>query len=455
MKKLILIFSVLVIISCKQEEKLSYSIINGTVENNTAENVLIRGNNFEIKIPIDGTGTFSDTLHIKNDGFYEMFIGRERTGIYLEKGKNLSVTLNADGFDETIKYTGDLANTNNLLASKFLWEEENTDYKELYSLDEKDFLEAVDKNQKSLQSLYATNNISNENFNKILEDEDIYSKAILIENYKDAHGYYMGKEDYKVSKNFYDQLKSINYSDTLAFRNSVAYQNLLNAHFSRVVGEETAKSDDQNETILYLKKVDAELPNGYAKDKIMSSYLQFGLKADSSLDEAYNIYKNSNPNSENLARITEHYNKLKSITEGSPSPTFNYENHKGGTTSLTDLKGKYVYIDVWATWCGPCLREIPSLKEVEKDYAKKNIQFVSISIDEPKDYEKWKAMVSEKELVGIQLMADNNWKSKFVEDYAILGIPRFILLDPQGNIVSSDAPRPSDAKLRKTFDELL
>ncbi|MCB0467892.1 MAG: TlpA family protein disulfide reductase, partial [Aequorivita sp.] len=202
-------------------------------------------------------------------------------------------------------------------------------------------------------------------------------------------------------------------------------------------------------------KVDEALPDGYAKDEMMSSYLQFGLKPDETLDEAFNIYKNSNPNSENLAKLTQRYNKLKTITLGNPSPTFNYENHKGGTTDLASLKGKYVYIDVWATWCGPCLREIPSLLQVEKDYHGKNIQFVSISIDEPKDYDKWKAMVSEKQLGGIQLMADNNWKSKFIEDYAILGIPRFILIDPQGNIVSADAPRPSDPMLRKILDGLM
>ena len=64
-------------------------------------------------------------------------------------------------------------------------------------------------------------------------------------------------------------------------------------------------------------------------------------------------------------------------------------------------------------------------------------------------------MVEEKSLGGIQLMADNNWSSKFVQDYAILGIPRFILVDPEGNIVSADAPRPSDPQLRKMLDELL
>ena len=144
------------------------------------------------------------------------------------------------------------------------------------------------------------------------------------------------------------------------------------------------------------------------------------------------------------------------LPKGAPSPVFSsYENHSGGTTSLTDLKGKYVYIDVWATWCGPCKAEIPHLKKVEADYHGKNIEFVSVSIDRPKDHEKWVSMVIEKELGGVQLYADNNWESKFVKDYYIKGIPRFILIDPDGNVISPNAPRPSDPKLRTLLEELI
>ena len=136
------------------------------------------------------------------------------------------------------------------------------------------------------------------------------------------------------------------------------------------------------------------------------------------------------------------------------APEFvDYENHAGGTTSLSDFKGKYVYIDVWATWCGPCKREIPHLKEFEKKYHGKNIEFVSISVDQQKDYDKWKKMVTDLELTGVQLYSNDD--KKFKEAYAIGGIPRFIFINPKGHIVSAQAPRPSeDEKLIALFDKV-
>jgi len=140
---------------------------------------------------------------------------------------------------------------------------------------------------------------------------------------------------------------------------------------------------------------------------------------------------------------------------GKASPQFDYENFKGGKTKLADLKGKYVYIDLWATWCAPCRAEIPYLQKAEQKYHGKNIEFVSISIDKEKDHEKWKKFVTDKNLGGVQLFADKDWESEFVMNYGVTGIPRFILIDPQGNIVSSDAERPSSPGLQKQLDALL
>jgi len=143
------------------------------------------------------------------------------------------------------------------------------------------------------------------------------------------------------------------------------------------------------------------------------------------------------------------------FAKGKASPKFvNYENIKGGTTSLDDLKGKYVYLDIWATWCAPCKAEIPHLKALEKEFHGKNIEFVSISVDKPEAHKTWVKMVKDEALSGIQLFADKDFESDFIAEYGINAIPRFILLDPNGNIVDSDADRPSNPKLKELLLEL-
>ena len=157
------------------------------------------------------------------------------------------------------------------------------------------------------------------------------------------------------------------------------------------------------------------------------------------------------------AGMTSYYkqSKEKLKLNNTVAPAFDYVNFKGGTTKLSDLNGKYVYIDVWATWCGPCRAEIPFLKKVEEKYHDKNIAFVSISVDVDKDLEKWKKFVEEKQLGGIQLFADKNWNSDFMKSFSINSIPRFILIDPSGKVVSADAARPSSPKLQEQLDGLL
>ena len=150
---------------------------------------------------------------------------------------------------------------------------------------------------------------------------------------------------------------------------------------------------------------------------------------------------------------SEHYNYT-SLKKGQPSPKFNYPDINGKNVSLDDLKGKYVYVDVWATWCGPCKREIPFLKELDEEYKGKDLAIVSLSIDKMENKDKWLKMVKEQQLQGIQILADKDWNSEFVTSYNITGIPRFILIDPEGNIYNSNAPRPSDPRLKELLSSL-
>ena len=187
-------------------------------------------------------------------------------------------------------------------------------------------------------------------------------------------------------------------------------------------------------------------------DSILSSYKNL----DSALVDMV-----TTQNKQMFAYFKNNYNSNKKIAKGRPSPKFeNYIDIKGGKKSLDSFKGKYVYIDVWATWCGPCIREIPALDKLEKEYHSKNIAFVSISTDESRRSggsweaaeKKWSNFVKDRNMSGIQLWSGKD--TRFQQEYQINGIPRFILIDPQGNIVDANAPRPSDPRLRNIFNSL-
>jgi len=187
-------------------------------------------------------------------------------------------------------------------------------------------------------------------------------------------------------------------------------------------------------------------------DSILSSYKNL----DSTLVDMV-----TTQNKQMFAYFKNNYNSNKKIAKGRPSPKFeNYIDIKGGKKSLDSFKGKYVYIDVWATWCGPCIREIPALDKLEKEYHSKNIAFVSISTDESRRSggsweaaeKKWSNFVKDRNMSGIQLWSGKD--TRFQQEYQINGIPRFILIDPQGNIVDANAPRPSDPRLRNVFNSL-
>ena len=127
------------------------------------------------------------------------------------------------------------------------------------------------------------------------------------------------------------------------------------------------------------------------------------------------------------------------IDENRQALDFKLEDINGNFKTLNDYKGKLILMDIWATWCGPCLANVPFIKELEEKYKDSNFEVLSISIDTLKDREKWKEMVKEKQMAGEHLFAGA--ESRFPLDYQISYIPRFILISPEGKIIDDDAPQ--------------
>ncbi|MCR8669319.1 TlpA family protein disulfide reductase [Aestuariibaculum sp. M13] len=441
--------------SCKAEKENDYIILRGKVLNPQADDLKLMSLVYSNSkyIPINEDGTFIDTLQVEADNVM-LYYGSKLTYMYLQAGDNIELNFDNNNYDETIKFSGTGAAYNNyLLEKQKVSKDILKEVGNVYLLPENEFKK---KQQEivsaSFRLLETTQGLPSEYIDK--ERRNIrYSYLSRLNEYEGSHAYYSKTPDFKVSEGFLKEFDELDYNNAEDYFFSSNYGRLVGNYCTKLA-KEFSDSIEMDQDVAYLKAVNT-LSNQTIKNIMCYKSAKYGITYTSDLEGYYDEYLKGSTDEVNNKEIEESYLALRAVAKGQPSPKFeDYENFDGTTTSLDDLKGKYVYIDVWATWCGPCKAEIPYLKEVEKQYHDKNIEFVSISVDTPDNRDKWKAMVEEKELGGIQLLADNAFDSKFVQGYLIKGIPRFILLDPQGNIVTANAPRPSNEKLVSLFEEL-
>ena len=146
-------------------------------------------------------------------------------------------------------------------------------------------------------------------------------------------------------------------------------------------------------------------------------------------------------------------NKLKAGQPFPALPVLTDLNDKEVKYEHLPLKGKLLFIDIWATYCPDCRKELPALEALQEDYKTLPITFVNISVD--RDKEAWKAMVKEKRLRGIHLYASPETKELFKELYDLRSIPRYMLINEKGNIINANLPMPSDKNLKELITEKL
>lgn len=150
------------------------------------------------------------------------------------------------------------------------------------------------------------------------------------------------------------------------------------------------------------------------------------------------------------------YQKLAGEDEaGDPAFPFEFEDKDGKTLRLDDFKGKYLFIDIWATWCGPCKYQIPYVMKLEKELNNEHIEFLSLSVDKQADKALWQKILKEFGLEGFCVISPNAFEYEMFKQYKVKSIPRFMLIDPDGKVVMSKARRPSDLLLKLQLQELL
>ncbi len=471
MKKLFpIVLLLLLITSCggkKQIKEDRFLILSGKITNFRKSKIKITNDyGFEKEIRFNRKKkTFKDTLRKLDPGHYTIEIGKRKVKIYLDSLKNLNENINivVNAKRKTVDpvFTGSNANINNFLIerekkSKLLL----GDVRKLFKLKEDQFLSKMDKFKSELIDLAETSNLPTDYLTK--EKNNIhYEFALGIKNYQPAHRILFGDDNFVVSDNFpKDVYESIDLNASQDYLFSKSYRDIIKKHIDDTINANRPNDAPFDFELAYLKTVNSEFNNPIIKNHLLFDFSYRYISIVDDLNEFYNSYKSFSTNEANNKKIDLLYDKLKLTAKGQPSPIFeNIENYDGSKTSLTDItgKGKYVYIDIWATWCSFCKREIPLLKRFEQQFHDKNIEFVSISVDKASDKNKWKKTIVDREMGGIQLFSGKTQDEfQFTKDYLVKALPRFILIDPDGNIVSPNAPRPSDGdKLITLIEDLI
>ena len=139
---------------------------------------------------------------------------------------------------------------------------------------------------------------------------------------------------------------------------------------------------------------------------------------------------------------------------GQQAIDFKGETLNGGELSLSQLKGKVVVIDAWATWCAPCLRLMPAVKELERELNSPDLVFLSVCIGVSVEKDLWHKLCAKHDLHDNVIFADG-WTRGFARDYHITGVPRFMIIDRQGRVASYAAPSPKYAALKTLIENTL
>ena len=456
--------------ACNNESLVQSSVIKGSLQQFDGLSVIIKSTSpYVLKtdtLNFDQSGTFSYNIDIDKPAYYTIQISEASTQenasvlIYVRPGDSVIFSgHNTTDLKNTIEFNGDAPIYNDFLHRSV---KISTDFK-------RNIMSVLGRNEEtamavldSIRGLHATelaglqNSNSNidEYFLKIEKARALYEWAIYHNLYPDYYEYINKGIKLTTSPEF----------DTYLAETNINNEELINlplyiSFVERYIGKQYSAYNDKTTRNKYpsfayyqIETIDKTIENQKIKNillhKSISQQVQYeGIK---DYDTYWDLLVEKCTNKDFIADITSSLSAWQHLKKGEPIAEVEMTDTTGNKVQFADFKGKWIYIDVWATWCNPCIAEIPVLKELEEKFREQDIVFMSISVDTKQ--EPWKKMVIEKELKGVQVWAGQNAILK--DFYKVYGIPRFMIFDPEGNIYQASAERPSmDAE--KIITELL
>jgi thiol-disulfide isomerase/thioredoxin len=421
---------------------------------------------------IDENGKFQIEFELDEASEIRLNDGKESTSFYVKPGAKLNIEIDTKEFDESIVFDGDLQEENNFIVSRYLkfYDFENTPPPNYYSISQnltaKAYLNYVDSVFKYQEDFIK------KSFNSLNLDS-LFCKFLLQKvkldkiNYK-QYGFYgaNGTDTSELSESVRKDLaeKMINTKKTILIDNNDAKlfvnYSLSNAVLFLVKNKYQDLDRLQIDSIFYLELseiyTDAEL-----SFYIYNSHIEYLNQNNKDVYEAkqglINKYVTDSIFKTNLERkyqlilgkleqeYAEGLNKVNMGADEMQDKTF--------SDILEPYLGKVIYLDIWASWCGPCKTELPFSKELKERLKGEDIAFVYLSTD--RDEAAWENMLVIMQLEGEHYRANKKIIDYLRSEFDLQYIPHYILFDKAGNLVKNNAPRPSSEEIESELRALL
>ena len=212
-----------------------------------------------------------------------------------------------------------------------------------------------------------------------------------------------------------------------------------------------ALKKDRAEGLKKLERVGNLLSKDYPEEHMPYAMLNAVARMTSDQEKSLNILKrlaaldDSNPQ---IARVVSQAKGELKKREALGKPLdMKFTSMDGREVDVSQMKGKVVLIDFWATWCGPCIREIPSVKKTYEELNAKGFEIIGISLDSDKD--KLEDFIAKNDMPWPQFFDGKGWKTSLAQEHGISSIPAMWLVDKEGNLVDQNARTDLEEKVKK------
>ena len=388
-------------------------------------------------IYIEKDGSFSGEFELNQADFFELEFNQKRQKVFLQPGKTIGIMVDSN-YNFTPQFIGDLSVENNFLNSHDSlfnrWPDKGK-YIDFQIL-EKDLLAYAEYSKQHLDSLASSKNVD----------------PIFLQNKKEEVHYHLLRQLLFAKSKQNDSLNPIN--DSIFQNVNLSHTELLSSNAYRqflfeYLDYQTGTKEESlgNSSNPYLAKFDI-IENTYPDNKI-AALLKTNVAYEAiknirtiAVNDLYEKFQ-SDSTVENKYKqaIKNSYKQTIPLTAGAHVPYLKGVTLTGDEVNLSNYKGQYVYIFVWATWCGPCKTEMPAWEHMVSQMAHKNVAFLGISVDKSKT--NWEEYFIYNKFPGVQLLSAGDWESPLIRDFKIQTVPQFILIDPNGKVVNMNAPAPT------------